>query len=342
MNDSLPPSDTALKEESHILKDIRVVFHGTFDGLFRLALVNGLLTLVTGGVYTFWAKVEAIRYLSGHTLVADDRFMFHGTGRERFVAFLKVFGFFISLVIFLLVTLYFISVAAGLDYEKLVSSVAILGYILAILFFRPFVKYGKRRYFLGRSSWRNIRFRYTGTLGYTAVYYFSSVVFGILTLGLILPWITNSFREYEVGNSHFGSKSFTFRGKTSDYYKINIVGLCLTLVTFGLYIFAWLAARIRHNWSNIHIENTQLHCNLTAKECFIFCLKTIPLVIMTLGLAAPLVRMMEIRLIIDSIQIIGEVDLTEIRGKRDSGANAMAEGVEEFAEFADTIGDVFG
>ena len=73
----------------------RPTFHGTGGTLFGIHIVNTLLTIVTLGVYYFWAKTRLRRYLFSQTEIEGDRFAYHGTGRELLLGTLKavlVFG----------------------------------------------------------------------------------------------------------------------------------------------------------------------------------------------------------------------------------------------------------
>ena len=58
------------------------VFHGRGGTLFGIHVVNTLLTLVTLGVYYFWAKTRLRQYLFSQSEIEGDRFAYHGTGRE--------------------------------------------------------------------------------------------------------------------------------------------------------------------------------------------------------------------------------------------------------------------
>ena len=49
-------------------------FHGDGTEYFRIWIVNLLLTIVTLGIYSAWAKVRSKRYFYGNTELAGDRF----------------------------------------------------------------------------------------------------------------------------------------------------------------------------------------------------------------------------------------------------------------------------
>jgi len=57
--------------------------------LLGIHIVNVLLTIVTLGVYYFWAKVRVRSYILSQTECAGDRFAYHGTGRELLLGFVK-------------------------------------------------------------------------------------------------------------------------------------------------------------------------------------------------------------------------------------------------------------
>src|SRR5512145_2817221 len=67
----------------------RLLFHGAGGSLLGIHIVNVLLTIITFGVYYFWAKVRVRSYLLGQTEFAGDRFAYHGTGKELLLGFLK-------------------------------------------------------------------------------------------------------------------------------------------------------------------------------------------------------------------------------------------------------------
>ena len=57
--------------------------------------INLLLTIVTLGVYVFWARTRTRRYLWSRTQFIDDRLEWTGTGLELFVGYLLAFVLFV-------------------------------------------------------------------------------------------------------------------------------------------------------------------------------------------------------------------------------------------------------
>src|ERR1041384_3817097 len=73
----------------------RASFTGNASEYFGIWIVNVLLTIVTLGIYSAWAKVRRNRYFYGNTVIADRAFEYHATGKQIFIGRLIVVGFFI-------------------------------------------------------------------------------------------------------------------------------------------------------------------------------------------------------------------------------------------------------
>lgn len=58
---------------SHALQTLPVQFNGDARDYFRVWLVNALLTIVTFGIWSAWAKVRTQRWFYGHTQIGGMR-----------------------------------------------------------------------------------------------------------------------------------------------------------------------------------------------------------------------------------------------------------------------------
>jgi uncharacterized membrane protein YjgN (DUF898 family) len=56
--------------------------------LFWLAFWTGLLTVLTLGIYRFWARTRLRRYIWSAIDAGGDSFEYTGTGLEKFLGFL--------------------------------------------------------------------------------------------------------------------------------------------------------------------------------------------------------------------------------------------------------------
>lgn len=63
-------------------------FSGSWREYAPIAFTNLLLTIVTLGIYAFWARARTRRYLWSRTRFIDDRLHWTGTGLELFLGYL--------------------------------------------------------------------------------------------------------------------------------------------------------------------------------------------------------------------------------------------------------------
>lgn len=198
----------------------------TGDAL-RLAAVNALLTLATLGVYRFWARSRYRRFLWRETRVLDEPFEYTGRGMHLFL------GFLIAVAIVVPVTTG-LNLAATLDADRQ----GLYGFVSgALLFFLLEVGlYRARRYRLGHTLWRGIRFDQSrsGVL-YAIIAIGGSVVVG-LTAGLANPWLETALQRERWRNTWFGNQRFAFEGSAWPLFWRWLVVLVLAgmaVIVFG-------------------------------------------------------------------------------------------------------------
>jgi uncharacterized membrane protein YjgN (DUF898 family) len=130
-----------------------VRFTGNWREFLPIAITNALLTIVTLGIYRFWAAARQRRYLWSRTHVIDDSLEWTGTGKEMFVGFLIVLA--ILIPFFLFIQFLFPALVAR-GKEGAAIGVFTLFYI-AILYLAGFARFRALRYRLSRTWWHGIR-----------------------------------------------------------------------------------------------------------------------------------------------------------------------------------------
>ncbi|MBN3161603.1 YjgN family protein [Pectobacterium brasiliense] len=121
----------------------RVQFHGKAGEYFAIWLVNGLLTIITLGIYSAWATVRRRRYFYGNTEINGDRFDYHAQPIQILKGRLLVIA---GIVLFYIV----------------LAMSPTLGTILALAFAAliPIIVIRNWRYDAIMSSYRGVRFNY--------------------------------------------------------------------------------------------------------------------------------------------------------------------------------------
>ena len=74
-------------------------FNGSGGEYFRIWIVNLLLSVITLGIYSAWAKVRRLRYFYGNTHLAGDVFEYHGKPIQILKGRLVAFGIFVIYVL---------------------------------------------------------------------------------------------------------------------------------------------------------------------------------------------------------------------------------------------------
>jgi len=195
-------------------------FTGSGGEYFRIWIVNLLLSVLTLGIYSAWAKVRRLRYFYGHTSVDGGAFGYHAAP----VAILK--GRLIAYAVIL--SLFVVSQVAPLLASVLYLPLVVL---MPIVLVRAF------RFRAANSSYRGIRFGFDGLESDAFRVYLLLPLFVALTLGLIYPFIVARQREFYVDNSRLGRSPFRLTLPTWPVYRIYSVATLAGLAWLGVALF---------------------------------------------------------------------------------------------------------
>ena len=301
-------------------------YHGTGGSLFGLVLVNALLTMLTLGIYSFWAKNKVREFHYSHTELDGDRLAYHGTGGELLSGAFKATG--ILLVVGLVLAL----VGFTLQRFGLAESTAAIAQ--ALVFYAAFIPlvivavHGARRYRLARSSWRGIRFSYHGNLGAFLGLMVRGTVLTILSLTLYSPLFQNQRRAFLVNNTRFGSEPFMYDADGRELFGQYLKALLLTIPTLGLYWIWYAAFRHRYFWANTTMRGARFRSSVTGDRLFGLHFTNALLVLFTLGIATPWAVTRTHEFWCDNLLLQGTVEWATIQ-QRAQSAGSAAEGLAD-------------
>src|SRR5829696_4697213 len=131
-----------------------MAFHGKGSEYFKIQIVNAILNILTLGLYYPWAKERNLKYLYSKNTFEETPFVFSGTGKEMFKGYIKALA-----IIVLLYGLFFYLM---MNEHPGLAFLVMYGGLLALL---PFAIHGSYRYRMAKTSWKGIRFGYTGERG---------------------------------------------------------------------------------------------------------------------------------------------------------------------------------
>lgn len=339
-------------------------YDGRLGELYRIFLLNLLLTLVTAGIYRFWAKARMRRYLWSHTSLSGDYFEYTGTGLELFLGFIVVMVF-----IFLAqIGMYAMAVAAPEDSPLLPLLQSSLG--LVILYVTFVGRYAAQRYRLTRTLWRGIAGNMTGSAWVWGLKGLLLSFIALLTIGLAWPWTQMRLVDDRINRSYFGDAKATGQTSSKLLYIAFVIGiLCagvLSIVAISIisgiiaaiathvadgqpirigrvsdgqlspqyvimvfsgvmaFIFAfWMisivafsfyhAAMIREIGTKLRLAGMRFSVPMTAGALMGRTFGNIFIILFTLGLGLPIAIQRTMRFIVAHVEVIGDIDGTEIK-----------------------------
>ena len=183
-------------------------------GFLGVSLLNGLLRVLTLGVYHFWGKTEVRQRIWSAIRLNGEPLEYRGTGGELCRGFLVVFTLVLVPlgVASLLVAIFAgTNAAANGTYQLTLWSLLLLLSGLGI--------HRARRYRLSRTRWRGIRAGLAGHSSRFAWSYLWTSALVPLTLGWILPWRAAYLQRLLFNATHFGDKAFLFTGRAGPLYR---------------------------------------------------------------------------------------------------------------------------
>lgn len=191
----------------------RPVYDGKAGEVLSLALRNAGLTLVTLGIYRFWAKTRMRQYFWSHVAVKGERIEYTGRGRELFLGFLVVLGIgLVTLVPYQLLLNFVLARNPPLYFLLL-----IVFYLVLMVLYWAAVFFA-RRYRFSRSQWRGIRAAQTGSAWEFGFLGLGCTLLNIITAGLTVPVTSIWVNRYLMTRTMFGPHYFSFEGRAGRLY----------------------------------------------------------------------------------------------------------------------------
>ncbi len=233
-------------------RTIDITFDSRGDRLFGLGLINGLLKILTLGIYSFWGKTEVRRRIWSFTRLNGEPLEYTGTGKELFLGFLIIFG----AVLLPVLLAGFAVVYAFPGNKTAIASYQAAVYIAFFMLVGNAI-YRAQRFRMSRTRWRGIRGSLEGSPAAYAWAYFWTlvapfglvaalsglvswatgpsvggliVVIGFIAALWIFPWRANKLQGMMTNNMRFGDRPFSYSGTSGPLYK--------------RYFFAWAGSAI--------------------------------------------------------------------------------------------------
>ena len=207
---------------------VAITWSGSTWGLAGLGFINLLLTIITLGIYHFWAKTEVRRRIISSVRINGEPMEYTGTGTELFLGFLIV-------LFLILLPIQLIVFGARLTLGPAGGAVIFL-ILPLILYLYGVAVFRARRYRRSRIRWRGVRGAMVGSswaYGWHALWSGALLPF---TLMFLWPWRDNFLHGKLMRAGRFGDRSFGFTGRSGPLYPrftLVFLGQFLALALIG-------------------------------------------------------------------------------------------------------------
>lgn len=185
-------------------------FRGNGIEYTKIVLVNIVLTILTFGIFSAWAKVRTRKYLYGNTYLNGFNFNYHADPLKILMGRLIVGSL-------LLVYIY------GSKISIYLPLVAIIGFILLL----PWMYVKSLSFNLSNTSYRNIRFGFKKDYKESYSVFIKGYILTLVTFGLCFPYFYQTLSEFRIENTRYGKTHFKPKFTVSDFFTIflKIVGI---------------------------------------------------------------------------------------------------------------------
>jgi len=331
----------------------RFEFTGSGKEYFKIWIVNLLLSILTLGIYSAWAKVRTNRYLYRCVKLDDSGFDYHGSP----IAILK--GRIIT-----------VCLIAALNIAPQVHLALYLVVLVLFLVIMPWLVTRSLAFRMRNSSWRAIRFQFKGRVAEAAKCLYAYGLLSMITLFLAYPVQYREIKKFTFEKTYFGKTGFTFRASIGAVYKVFLltglfvlaIGVCygigmaglmsgtdsgksteeIYLVIAPLMVILYLALILVVHpffktkitnlvWNNVELGEATFESTLTVRKYFKVIAGNLFLTILTLGIYWPWALVKIIRLRVENLSLTARNGLDNFMA--DSSAEVGAAGEEISSAF---------
>jgi uncharacterized membrane protein YjgN (DUF898 family) len=328
-------------------------FSGNGAEYFGIWIVNLLLTIVTLGIYSAWAKVRRLQYFYRHTELAGSSFDFHGSPTRILIG---------RLIALMMLIAYNFSVRL----QSRMTIVVVLG--LAIVM--PWLLRNSFRFRLYNTSWRGTRFHFRGSVGDSYRVFLLNGFLALITLYVMAPFMHQRLKQYQHDNSWFGRTQCSFAAGAGQFYLIyllvlaaivgffmlmGVAGVGHTLIAFAqtqkpgsrldpvvafrllltiygaMILIALIIGPVFHAlitnliWSNTRVGEHRLHCSMSPLALIWITFSNFVLVVITLGLFIPWAAVRQAKFQLESVRLLPAGDLQEFEAAEPESIGAVGE-----------------
>jgi uncharacterized membrane protein YjgN (DUF898 family) len=191
----------------------KLVFSGRHFEYFRVWIVNVLLTIVTLGLYTPFARRRTARYFFDHTVVGGSPLEFTARLRKMVLGFL---------IFFMLYVAFEIASRTG-------QSTAVNLFILAAALLAPYIWGSAMRFRLGSTRWRGLQLQFSAS--WKEVYLASWPIFAMAAVWVAVTFALKALApDLPASRSPAGPRGLPLPQVTLEMWTVIALGMVLSVL----------------------------------------------------------------------------------------------------------------
>jgi len=327
--------DQTSQQDGDGVSKVPFEFSGSGSEYFKIWLVNIILSVITIGIYSAWAKVRRKQYFYGSTKLFGSSFEYLADPVKILKGRLIVVGFFI---------LY--SVLSSV--LPLVSGIMGLVFILIL----PWLIVRSLVFNAHNSALRNVRFGFKGSIKEAVKIYILWPLAAALTLGALSPYVYFRQKKFVVENTVYGRTAFVFTATAREYYRIFfgalipiIIGIvliaiagfflppvsALVFLVLYLYLMAYFSVKTTNLLFNTSsLSHHRFEAGLKTGEYMMLVLTNSLGVAVTLGLFFPWAKVRTVQYKLQHIALLASGNLEGFIADEEKQVSAIGEEVGDF------------
>jgi uncharacterized membrane protein YjgN (DUF898 family) len=307
-------------------------FHGSGREYFPIWIVNLLLTIVTLGIYSPWAKVRSQRYFHEATELAGARFGYHARPLSILIGRIIVLAVFLPYAVLI----------------KLQSPYALV--CLAILALAgPWIVVKALRFRLRVTSYRGVRFSFShepGVMKGAYINFLGLPFLAGLSLGLLYPYALHQQYRWIADNSRYGATPMGMRPAVGRFYALCGV-LAVTFIAFGacvvaimrpLFALLVVLSLVKTVVQRLSLAEVTLSAGWRLGPVLWLYVSNALLLLVTLGFAYPWIRCRAARYMLENLTVRAPMGLDHFVAGAQSEASAFGDQAATFFDIDVGIG----
>ncbi|NUW66244.1 YjgN family protein [Vibrio coralliilyticus] len=282
-------------EQKHITNPVE--FKGKGGEFFGIWIVNVLLTIITLGIYSAWAKVRTKRYFYGNTYVDSDNFEYHAEPMQILKGRLVAVA---VLVIWAVANAFFPAASAAL----------LLVFYIAL----PWLLWSNARFDAAMTSYRNVHFSFDSSLkdayvalmgrglgallamaiyigvvvAVSSVSAVAATVLGIASLvfiAVLYAWVVAGAHKYFSNGYRYGDWKFSAELETGFFFKTYLKAIGLGIVASIALLIA-MSLTVFSGFDFTALQNGDFSSLMGVSQVTVFIVAYLAIITLTIGLTA--------------------------------------------------------